>query len=141
MTLRRSFSFCFLARKGCVPVLLQTDLRRKHSSQTATDTLHCSVFHRLSTHMPAPSFPVIRNNGAIIASCTLFVKKKQRIKVAFFPYRRCFPAYSFSHSFNHNALSASEGIRQSPRGLNAMEPIFTPSGMQLRLNCCVKNRR
>ena len=50
-------------------------------------------------------------------------------------------AYNSSHSASHWAACASEGMRQSPRGLKAMEPIFTPSGMQLRLNCWVKNRR
>ena len=49
--------------------------------------------------------------------------------------------YKDSHSLSHAALWASEGIFQSPRGERATEPIFTPSGEQLRLNCWVKKRR
>ena len=37
-------------------------------------------------------------------------------------------------------VSASLGILQSPLGERHTLPIFTPSGMQLRLNCCVKKR-
>ena len=33
------------------------------------------------------------------------------------------------------ALAASEGMRQSPRGLRLQLPTFGPSGRQLRLNC------
>jgi hypothetical protein len=36
---------------------------------------------------------------------------------------------------------ASDGMRQSPRGESATEPTFGPSGMQERLNCCVKKRQ
>ena len=36
---------------------------------------------------------------------------------------------------------ASLGILQSPRGLRQTEPTLTPSGIQLRLNCWVKNLR
>ena len=34
---------------------------------------------------------------------------------------------------------ASEGILKSPLGDKLTEPIFIPSGIQERLNCCVKN--
>ncbi len=36
---------------------------------------------------------------------------------------------------------ASEGMRQSPRGLSATVPTLGPSGRQDRLNCWVKNRQ
>ena len=36
---------------------------------------------------------------------------------------------------------ASDGIRQSPRGLRVTEPILGPSGIQERLNCWLKKRR
>ena len=39
------------------------------------------------------------------------------------------------------AGEASLGMRQSPRGERATEPIFGPSGRQERLNCWEKNRR
>ena len=42
---------------------------------------------------------------------------------------------------NQTAEEASEGILQSPRGERLIVPTFGPSGMQLRLNCCVKKRR
>jgi len=45
-----------------------------------------------------------------------------------------FPAYI------HSPKEASLGIRQSPLGESETEPIFTPSGRQERLNCCVKKR-
>lgn len=45
------------------------------------------------------------------------------------------------YSMFHNVLTASEGIRQSPRGDSDTDPTFGPSGMQERLNCCWKNLR
>ncbi len=48
--------------------------------------------------------------------------------------------YSFSASFTQRAAEASEGKRRSARGERDTEPTFTPSGTQLRLNCCAKNR-
>ena len=48
---------------------------------------------------------------------------------------------SVSNSSIHNAATASDGIRQSPRGLRATEPTLGPSGRQERLNCWAKNRR
>lgn len=48
---------------------------------------------------------------------------------------------SSSHCASHKALTASLGIRQSPRGERLMEPTFGPSGRQERLNCWLKNRR
>ena len=50
---------------------------------------------------------------------------------------------------DYNALASSSQIRavaslgivQSPRGLRLRGPAFAPSGIQLRLNCWVKNRR
>ena len=47
---------------------------------------------------------------------------------------------SSSASFSQRAAEASEGIRQSPRGERETEPTLTPSGTQLRLNCCAKKR-
>ena len=49
--------------------------------------------------------------------------------------------YRLSHSFSHCADTASEGMRQSPRGLSDTLPTYGPSGKQERLNCCVKKRR
>ena len=46
-----------------------------------------------------------------------------------------------SSSSSHRAAEASLGIRQSPRGERVTEPTLGPSGRQLRLNCCWKNRR
>ncbi len=46
-----------------------------------------------------------------------------------------------SSSRSHRAAEASLGIRQSPRGERVTEPTLGPSGRQLRLNCCWKNRR
>ena len=39
------------------------------------------------------------------------------------------------------APSASVGMCQSPRGDSVQLPTLGPSGMQLRLNCCMKKRR
>ena len=47
---------------------------------------------------------------------------------------------SRSISASHTAALASDGIRQSPRGDNATEPTFGPSGIAERLNCCEKKR-
>ena len=41
---------------------------------------------------------------------------------------------------NHADTDASLGMRQSPRGDNATDPTFTPSGIHERLNCWAKNR-
>ena len=46
-----------------------------------------------------------------------------------------------SSSAIHSAATASDGIRQSPRGDRVTEPTLGPSGRQERLNCWVKNRR
>ena len=46
-----------------------------------------------------------------------------------------------SSSAIHRAATASDGIRQSPRGDRVTEPTLGPSGRQERLNCWVKNRR
>ncbi len=51
-----------------------------------------------------------------------------------------FVRQSFSTSESHSAADASLGIRQSPRGDRDTEPIFGPSGIQERLNCCAKKR-
>ena len=50
-------------------------------------------------------------------------------------------SYNSSTSLSHACADASLGIRQSPRGERQILPTFTPSGMQLRLNCCEKKRR
>ena len=47
---------------------------------------------------------------------------------------------SFSNMASHSFTDASLGILQSPLGDMATEPTFTPSGIQLRLNCCEKKR-
>ena len=49
--------------------------------------------------------------------------------------------YRLSASLSHSADTASDGIRQSPRGESVTVPTFGPSGRQERLNCCVKKRR
>ena len=49
--------------------------------------------------------------------------------------------YRFSNSSNHSRATASDGIRQSPRGDRLTEPTFGPSGRQDRLNCWAKKRR
>src|SRR5439155_24751392 len=41
---------------------------------------------------------------------------------------------------NHAAADASDGIRQSPRGLSVIVPTFGPSGSTLRLYWLAKNR-
>ena len=46
-----------------------------------------------------------------------------------------------SSSSSQREATASDGIRQSPRGLRATEPTLGPSGRQERLNCWEKNRR
>ena len=50
-------------------------------------------------------------------------------------------AYRASTSASHRALTASLGMRQSPRGDRLMVPTLGPSGRQERLNCWVKKRR
>ena len=47
--------------------------------------------------------------------------------------------YNFSISAIQTRPEASLGIFQSPRGPRPKGPAFAPSGMQLRLNCWVKN--
>ena len=51
------------------------------------------------------------------------------------------PPYSSFKSSSHAAADASDGMRQSPRGLSEQVPTFGPSGKQERLNCCAKKRR
>jgi len=48
--------------------------------------------------------------------------------------------FDYSNEFSHTAATASDGIRQSPRGESATLPTFTPSGRQERLNCWAKKR-
>ena len=55
--------------------------------------------------------------------------------VAFILYFALETTLFYSKSCNHKALAASEGMRQSPRGLRLQLPTFGPSGRQLRLNC------
>ena len=57
------------------------------------------------------------------------------------PLGRNGAAQSDSASRSHSALTASDGIRQSPRGDSETVPTFGPSGRHERLNCCVKKRR
>ena len=45
-----------------------------------------------------------------------------------------------SSSSSHSRATASEGIRQSPRGDRDTLPTLGPSGRQERLNCWAKNR-
>jgi hypothetical protein len=49
--------------------------------------------------------------------------------------------YRESTSSSQILPAESAGIFQSPRGPSPTEPTFTPSGMQLRLNCWVKKRQ
>ncbi len=48
---------------------------------------------------------------------------------------------SSSSSASQSDASASDGMRRSPRGETPTDPTLGPSGEQLRLNCCEKNRR
>ena len=41
---------------------------------------------------------------------------------------------------NNSSNSTSAGSLKSPRGLTETVPTFTPSGIQFRLNCCLKKR-
>lgn len=49
--------------------------------------------------------------------------------------------YNDSHCLTHRALTASLGMRQSPRGLRLTLLTLGPSGRQERLNCWLKKRR
>ncbi|MPM33822.1 hypothetical protein SDC9_80403 [bioreactor metagenome] len=49
--------------------------------------------------------------------------------------------HSSSSWASHRAATASEGMRQSPRGDRVTEPTLGPSGRQERLNCWEKKRR
>ena len=46
-----------------------------------------------------------------------------------------------SSSSSHNAATASDGMRQSPRGDRATDPTLGPSARHERLNCWEKKRR
>ena len=50
-------------------------------------------------------------------------------------------SYSCSSSASHKRLTASLGMRRSPRGLTDTLPTLGPSGRQLSLNSCAKKRR
>ncbi len=68
---------------------------------------------------------------AVSGLCDFF--EKNRVKLLNY--------YRFSNSLSHKVAQASDGIRQSPRGDKLTLPTLGPSGRQLRLNCCWKNRR
>lgn len=60
--------------------------------------------------------------------------KKNTVMTTIFLFLYGFYSHS-STSFIQSVAHASEGIRQSALGESVTEPIFTPSGMQERLNC------
>ena len=72
---------------------------------------------------------------------SLLLQRQQALHLGVLGTRYQFHDYKSSHSFNHNVLQASLGIRQSPRGESDTLPTLGPSGRQERLNCCEKKRR
>ena len=71
----------------------------------------------------------------------LLLQRQQTLHLGVLGTRYQFHDYKSSHSFNHNVLLASLGMRQSPRGESDTLPTLGPSGRQERLNCCEKKRR
>ena len=70
------------------------------------------------------------------SACELETKKASRSVE--FPRPTWFPEIQID--FSHREASASEGIRQSPRGERLTVPTLGPSGTHDRLYCCWKNR-
>ena len=99
--------------------------------------------HCIVTVNIRPAYIMKRYNAGIMKTAVHF---KQLIDIGLDLYLMPLthtprPLYNFSASSSHRAAEASEGMRQSARGESETEPTFTPSGMQLRLNCCEKKRR
>ena len=99
---------------------------------------HCIVIVNIR-----PAYIMERYNAGIMKTAVRF---KQLIDIGLDLYLMPLthtprPFYNFSASSSQRAAEASEGMRQSARGESETEPTFTPSGMQLRLNCCEKKRR
>ena len=69
-------------------------------------------------------------------SYNFFIERKGSKKLS---YTQIY--HIFSASCIHIAAIASEGMRQSPRGLKLTLPTLGPSGKQERLNCWLKKRR
>lgn len=72
----------------------------------------------------------------VISNCSLFVSVLLDAKILII----CSYSGRRAISASHADTTASLGIRQSPRGDRLILLTFGPSGMQLRLNCCEKNR-
>ena len=73
------------------------------------------------------------------------LRSSESVRKCFVCRRLLSAAYSFSEARSrlrsHSALSASLGMRQSPRGERLTEPTLGPSGSADLLNCWLKKRR
>lgn len=79
------------------------------------------------------------NSRILNTNCILIIKLYQKENPAIRRGEKTLYDYSASHCFSQRAETASDGIRQSPRGDSVTVPTFGPSGRQERLNCWAKN--
>ena len=109
--------------------------------QKLTPTAY-SVTPRSGRESERPFFGSSKNGLSLSRSCKFAVTHRPSGTAINFCVIIIFrPNYSFSNSSSHNADTASDGIRQSPRGERLTLPTFGPSGTQERLNCWEKKRR
>ena len=122
-----------------VPAYSRPSSSSCHSAATASDGIR-----RVGAKSALLRFRLRRNLRPL--PCASFPRLKRFADLIrgprFGDWREKVPAYSRpSSSSCHNAATASDGIRQSPRGDRATEPTLGPSARQLRLNCWEKKRR
>ena len=126
------------------PVLWRKSYSRPSSSSCHNAATASDGIRRVGAKSALLRFRLRRNLRPL--PCASFPRLKRFAGLIRWPrfgdWREKVPAYSRpSSSSCHNAATASDGIRQSPRGDRATEPTLGPSARQLRLNCWEKKRR
>ncbi len=71
--------------------------------------------------------------------CSILLVRWSKIQYGIVKYNFFYEIAIFFTFSNHCCTVASDGIRRSPRGDTATEPIFGESGKHDRLNCDEKN--
>ena len=101
-----------------------------HKVATASEGIRQSPPKSGEFWVPYGNFP---SSGRVNRPCGKILQR-QNLGAATGSVRK-WKAYRSSNSCCHKVATASEGIRQSPRGLRVAEPTLGPSGTQERLNC------
>ena len=128
--LERRLAQCGLERLRGLPVPAATALRLHRTASASRPKSRGLLGTPLGFHILGSSESTLRQGfagGKTLGAATGSVRTGK--------------AYRSSSSCCHSVATASDGIRQSPRGLRVAEPTLGPSGTQERLNCWLKKRR